>query len=86
MSCKNEDDTYSSINILSLICDKIGIRFDMAISILNEVLNQKEEVSFNSSNDRFMFVNYSNTGDELSDMIDEYISSDTDCDDYNRQF
>ena len=86
MSCKNEDDTYSSINILSLICDKIGIRFDMAISILNEVLYQKEEVSFNSSNDRFMFVNYSNRGDELSDMIDEYISSDTDCDDYNKQF
>ena len=87
ISKKNEDDTYSSINIFSLICDRVGINLDMATNILNDIMNHEEGVtSLTNPNNRFMFVDSSYISGELSDMMDEYITTDTDISDYNKNF
>ena len=90
---ENGDESYSSTKILSLISDKIGIRLDIAINTVNDIMNReenKEIVKFDDNyaglvvhcleqlNKKFLIDDDNYQKKELSDMMHDYFLTDTD--------
>ncbi len=90
---ENGDGSYSSTKILSLISDKIGIRLDIAINTVNDIMNReenKEIVKFDDNyaglvvhcleqlNKKFLIDDDNYQKKELSDMMHDYFLTDTD--------